>query len=306
MAGSPFKNKLILNTTLYNMDDDLEVKKSPGKSWGRTGNKFFYSAFEENLYTLKPGIYKIDINDNGMYYAEEINLNSDTLITFDNNLITSILQDINNFWNQTDHFNDLHILQKRGIMLEGPPGTGKSSLITLICQDIINRGGVIFSVSGNIRIYIYFIKQMFRSLQPDTPVIFLLEDLDKLPNDFNTDLLEFLDGKNSINHILTLVTSNNTTNIPKAFLRPGRIDKRYVIPALNDKDRRDYFKFKGISDDKLDEWVSKTDGFSISQCKELIISVFILDNNLDDTIQYLTTEKDTKDYTSITHDIIFE
>ena len=48
----------------------------------------------------------------------------------------------------------LNAINNKLSVIEGPPGTGKSSLITLICQDIIKRGGVIFSVSGNIRIYI--------------------------------------------------------------------------------------------------------------------------------------------------------
>ena len=81
-----------------------------------------------------------------------------------------------------------------------------------------------------------------------------------------------MDGKQSINNHLVILTSNNTSELSDALLRPSRIDLRYRLDNPNDNVRKEYFQYKGISDDQLDEYVRLTKNLSIADLKEVFIA----------------------------------
>ena len=115
---------------------------------------------------------------------------------------------------------------------------------------------------------------------------------------FDVNILDFLDGKNSINHHLVIMTSNNTTRLSEALLRPSRIDVRFVLELPDKQTRYEYLEKKGISKDRLNEYAEKTDGMTFAQLKELFISTEILNKDIDTAINKIIHPLETKDYLS--------
>ena len=178
-------------------------------------------------------------------------------------------------------------------------GTGKSSLISILCTNIIKQGGVVFKVGGyrNLEDYISFIRNSFRKIQPDTPIITILEDLDQY-EDAEEELLDFLDGKTHIDHHVVIATTNNTEVIPDTFLRPSRIDLKIEIPLPCDQTRREYFRHKGVPEKDLEELVSKSDQLSLADLKELYICIYLLDYTIEDAVLKINSPREKKNYLS--------
>ena len=74
----------------------------------------------------------------------------------------------------------------------GYPGTGKSSYISLICEDLIKQGGVVFKISSPSQLSNYkdFIPNVFRKIQQETPIITILEDIDTY-SDYEAENVRF-------------------------------------------------------------------------------------------------------------------
>ena len=172
-------------------------------------------------------------------------------------------------------YNEKNLIHKRGILLEGYPGTGKTSIISLISNEIINKGGVVFKVSSprNLLIYINFIQNYFRKIESDTPVITIIEDVDKYEG-VEAELLDFLDGKSQINHHVVIATSNNTEQVSNTLLRPSRLDLCIEIPLPNKLTREEYFINKNVPNDLLNDLVKATDGMSLADLKEIFVKVY--------------------------------
>lgn len=245
-----------------------------------------------------PGVFKVDISREIGYYSSKIDVSSDGLYKFNDEIINETLTEINKFWDKAEEYKAKKVLHKRGILFYGGPGCGKSSIISLLCSEVIKRNGVIFVVSSvsNLSIYTNFLKHNFRVIEPDTPIITIIEDLDKYTD--SDELLDFLDGKSQIEHHLVLTTSNNTRNIPETFTRPSRIDLRIEVSNPTSEVRKEYFKVKGVKEELLDEYTEKTDGFSFADIKEIYLATTLLDYSLESAIKKLTAKTNKKDFSS--------
>lgn len=247
---------------------------------------------------LHPGVYKVDLSKDRGIFTKKIQTTSDELFTFSDSKIPDLLDQISLFWDKAGAYKENKLIHKRGILLEGYPGTGKSSIITLLCEDIIKRKGIVFNVtdSSNLSIYASFIKNSFRHIEPDTPIITIIEDIDKYEE--SSVILDFLDGKSQIDHHLVIATTNNTTQIPDSFLRPSRIDLQIEISLPNENTRREYFKNKNVKEELLDILVEKTDTCSLADLKEVYITMFLLDYPLDTAIAKVKNPQNKKDFSS--------
>lgn len=247
--------------------------------------------------SLDPGVYNVHFDrDNGLY-CTQIKPVSDELFVFSDSITNKLLSEISLFWDKAELYKANNLIHKRGILLEGYPGTGKSSIISLLSNEIIAKGGVVFKVTGfrNLGHYVDFIQSGFRKIQPDTPIITILEDLDQY-EEVESELLDFLDGKTHIDHHVLITTSNNTESIPDTFLRPSRIDLKVEVPLPCEQTRREYFEFKKVPAEALDELVEKSEDLSLADLKEIYVCIYLLDYSIDEAIEKISKPKEKKNY----------
>ena len=112
---------------------------------------------------------------------------------------------------------------KRGVLLEGPYGTGKS-LVAKEVAKVCNENDVLFiscTEASALQYALHFAK-MYQ------PCVVFAEDMDRIAenrNDAANSLINDIDGVVSKNdEVMVVFTTNHAKNIEKAFLRPGRLD----------------------------------------------------------------------------------
>lgn len=249
------------------------------------------------LQKIEPGVYAVDFSRDIGLFCKKIDIKSDELFIFSDSITQELLEEINLFWSKAELYKANNLIHKRGILLEGFPGTGKSSIISILSNEIIAKGGVVFKINGfrNLDHYIEFVRTGFRKIQPDTPIITILEDLDQY-EDVEVELLDFLDGKTHLDHHVIIATTNNTEIIPDTFLRPSRIDLKVEIPLPNEITRREYFTHKEVPENDIEELVSKSNNFSLADLKELYICIYLLDYTIDEAINKISSPREKKNY----------
>ena len=279
--------------------EEKEIDDQPISIWIKEKDIIRPSPNLSILQKLDPGVYIVDISREIGFFCKKIEPISDELFVFSDSIIQSLMSEISMFWDKKDLYNKNNLIHKRGILLEGFPGTGKTSIISLLSKEVIDRGGVVFKVSGyrNLDVYIDFLIDGFRKIQPDTPIVTILEDIDSY-RDAEEMILDFFDGKTNINHHIIISTTNNTENIPDTFLRPSRIDLKIEVPLPCEQTRREYFKFKKVPDADIDQLIEKSDGFSLADLKEFYICIYLLDYSVDDAYIKISSPKDKKNYST--------
>lgn len=155
-----------------------------------------------------------------------------------------LLDDMEAFFNKgVDIYRELKLPPFRKLMLAGMPGTGKTMLCAAMAKIAISHGRVVVYVSGADRDGASF-EKIQRALQAVTaahyPVLLIVEELDAyLQGDDKARVLNVLDGIESPNNpqgALMLATTNYPEAIDERIAkRPGRLDRIFVIPPIEDE-----------------------------------------------------------------------
>lgn len=252
--------------------------------------------------TVPAGVYEMKADQNIGFHIERQEHRSDDLIELPIPEIKEILRDIDNFWKREDAFKKYGYTFKRGILLYGPPGNGKTMLIQSLCQKLIDEmDGIVFNLRdhNDIELYLEYAGPVFRCIEPDRPVIVILEDVDNIIHGSKatlTGVLNMLDGIKQINKVVYIGTTNYPELLQERISnRPSRFDRRYEIGLPNNKIRKSYISQKLKEDDlkkiNIKEWVNKSKGFSLAAIKELIVSVIILGIPLEEAVERLKEMK---------------
>ena len=265
--------------------------------WIKNKDVYTPSSDVQILPELPPGMYTVDYDNNSGHFCTPINIETDELFVFTESIAQNLLDEISLFWGKKDLYKENNLVHKRGILLYGFPGTGKTSYINMLGKALIDEGGVVFKISGirNLFDYISFLKVSFRKIQKNTNIITILEDIDQY-RDVEIELLDFLDGQSHLNHHVVIATSNNTENLPDTFLRPSRLDLKIEVPMPTEQTRREYFEHKKVPENLLDRMTLETEGCSLADLKEVYICVFLLDYTVERAVKQILEPHNKKSY----------
>lgn len=249
--------------------------------------------------TLPSGVYRMEFIERD-WRAHRTTINTDELYAFSNSCTTQVLEEVNNFWDKQELYKQFKISHKRGILLCGAPGCGKTSIIQLLVKQIVEQQGLVFMASNRDEFsgLKHMLASTIRQIEKTRPIITIIEDVDQLIESLGGDaaILDFLDGSDSIENHLVILTSNNTTALSEALLRPSRIDLIYEIPNPSKETRLEYFKKKEIDPEIITEVVNMTEGFSFAELKEVFIAIKVLGKTVLETIKRIKDPFTSKDY----------
>jgi hypothetical protein len=263
---------------------------------------------------LERGYYSICHSpDKGMFFVKEkVELNK--LYRLPNIATDLILNDISKFWTLEETYKKYHRVFRRNYLLYSAPGTGKTSLINLMCQELLEKyDGIIFPLSTEMQIQMFpDAVRRVRKIEPDRRIIAIIEDIDTFTqagSSLNTLLLNILDGNLKLGGLVTIATTNHIEYLEGRYTnRPSRFDRVVEFPLPNAESRKMFIEKTVLPEDlkkiNLDEWVEKTEGFTIDHINELILLFFVFGHSEDeafDTLFEMTkTKGKLKNKTSVT------
>ena len=276
----------IIDTEMENIHYTDSESKTNFNQWSIMGDGGFLPA-PASMSALPPGLYEISWSNKASDWCmlnQEIN--TDELYELPTEEIEEILKDIRSFWKKKDLYEKYKLMHKRGILLYGDPGCGKSGIIQLCMKQIINDlKGIVINLKNedSIKGYVELIPKL-RQIEPNRPLVVVIEDIDSVAGDSNYStsvLLNILDGIKQIENVVYIATTNYPEKLEERITnRPSRFDRRYYVSPPSEEVRKAYILNK-IGDSKLDvdikRWVKDTEGLSMSHLKELFISVVLLD-----------------------------
>ena len=282
-----------LDPQAYELEENYKLFKE-SSMYIKRNDLYLPSIDAVVIKTLPPGVYTIHQGND--LFAKNLPKIEDKLYNFKDSVSEEVLREINDFWSKSSKFKEFDLIHKRGILLEGPPGTGKSSIINLLCEQLVSKGGVVFKLRNerNFESYLDYIK-LFKKIEPNRNFITIIEDIDTYDH-IKTDLLDLLDGKTQFNGHIVLATTNNSGNLENTFLRPSRFDLRILIGPPSENVKREYLETKGFTKEELDIIIDKISKFTFADLKELFISVKLLGYNLDTAIEKISNPLAKKNY----------
>ena len=253
---------------------------------------------------LEAGYYSLGSSQSmGMFFVKEkIELNK--LYRLPNEATDLILNDISKFWKLEDTYKKYHRVFRRNYLLYSAPGTGKTSLINLMCEELINTyDGIVFSLNceHDIAMFPDAVRRV-RKIEPDRKIIAIIEDIDTFVSagsSLNTLILNILDGNLKLSGLVTIATTNHIEMLEDRYTnRPSRFDRVVEFPLPNAESRKMFIEKTVLPEDlekiNIDDWVSKTEGFTVDHINELILLFFVFGHTEEEAFNELFKMTKTK------------
>jgi AAA+ superfamily predicted ATPase len=230
---------------------------------------------------------EILVLDSGYWHKDSELLAAIQNASFDNlilaaNLKREIQEDFEQFFASREVYEKYRIPWKRGVLLIGPPGNGKTHTVKALINKTKQPCLYVKSLNCCWGTDHDRIREVFERARKTVPAIVVLEDLDSLiDNDNRAFFLNELDGFATNTGVVVLATTNHPEKLDPAILdRPSRFDRKYYFDLPAPRERDAYLTSWNqtleprlrLSDNVFPKLVKDTEDFSFAYLKELFLS----------------------------------
>lgn len=267
----------------------LDAQRGPVSAWASAGERFW--GISHSINALEPGVYKAGMASDVGVFLQPQPIQTDALLGLPDSKTESILAEITHFTTLRPAFTSRGLLYKRGVLLWGPPGSGKTSTLHLLMRLIVDElGGIALLIDHPVLAAAAL--RLIRKIEPNRQVIGILEDLDGLIGNHGvSEYLALLDGETQIDNIVFVATTNYPERLDKRFVdRPSRFDTVEYVGMPTAEARRAYLQHKEplLPAATIEEMVEASAGFSIAHLREFIILTQCFGRSIQDAAQRLT------------------
>jgi len=215
---------------------------------------------------------------------------STQLASFDDLVLASSLKeqirtDFRDFLAARAAYEELGLAWRRGALLLGPPGNGKTHCLRALVKELGIPSLYVQSIKDHYQTDEANLKKVFERARQLRPCALVLEDIDALITSENRSFfLNQLDGFEKNVGLIVLATTNHPERIDPAILdRPSRFDRKYHfdLPELPERTaylaqwQRRLATKTGWSSDAVGPLAVKTAGFSFAYLKELVVAALM-------------------------------
>lgn len=273
-------------------DDKINTStNTAAKMWAKYGDAYF--PCEEAVGKLKAGQYTVESSPQRGIYFNTIEVNTDELMVLPDTSSDKIIGQIEEFWTKKELYKSFNFVWKRGFLLWGPPGSGKTTTIQLVAKNIIAKDGICVFVKNPAVAAAGL--EVLRKIEPDRPVVVILEDIDAITQRHSdAELLALLDGELQIQNVAFLATTNYPEKLDKRLVnRPSRFDVVQKIDYPNEEARRMFLLRKNPS--LADRIVENGDEVALGRARK---AVELAEENVvvhNAAVQQLTQEVEKAD-----------
>lgn len=208
------------------------------------------------------------------------------------------LEELVEFLKNPESFTELGARIPRGVLLVGPPGTGKTFLARAVAGE---AGAPFLSISGSDFVEMYVgvgasrVRDLFEQAKKKAPAIVFIDEIDAVGrhrgagtgggNDEReqtlNQLLVEMDGFGTNSGIIVIAATNRPDVLDPALLRPGRFDRQITVNRPDAQGREDILKVHSRNkplgpDVDLKEIAKDTIGFTGADLENLLNEAALL------------------------------
>jgi ATP-dependent 26S proteasome regulatory subunit len=252
----------------------------------------FLDGLEEDFYEngpLKGAFFDLKYN------FIERDANIDDLLAWDPAVKQTLWNDIITFQKAMPKLKELGLANSRGVILAGPPGTGKTMIAKWLAA---NSNITCILISAEMITGRQDIKKCYELARRVSPTLLIIEDidtagaLDRRASDHPLlgEFLQSMDGVVPNHGVITLATTNHSNKIDPAIAdRPGRFD-RIVEVGLPDKEQRFHILHQHLKSmdaaptvnrEAIERLAKTSDGLTGAWLREVIQSALIASISAD-------------------------
>lgn len=248
---------------------------------------------DRSTHPLPPGLYEMEMMEWDPAIKTITIPDPDCFVPI-HNKAPGLVDEMVNFFHSRDVYDDLEIRHKRGALIYGPPGNGKTlNLMRAARRCIKEFDCAVFMVTTDT----LDLLSTFRDLFEDQPTICIFEEITEFTARDMESVLNILDGERSWTNNYNVATTNHPGKLPANLVdRPGRFDRIIRVPNPDRADRRMFLEHFVSPDEITSDLLEQTRGFSVAYLMEAVLASRLYDQTLSDVLsQFQRHKKRIKD-----------